>query len=125
MTLSRLKESTASRLVTFLALVAFATGCSTMQPISGSDFVAITAQVDIGDKVKITRSDSSTIKFRVDEISESGIGGDGEFVAFDEIHTIEAGRGELGTGILMATFAVIVVAAVAASASMPTISFAQ
>lgn len=81
-----------ARLVTCIALVAFATACTTMHPVKGSDPAAYAAGIEAGDTVRITRNDLSSVEFEVSALSDDGIGGDGVFVPWIDIRQIDVQR---------------------------------
>lgn len=47
------------------------------------------ANIEVGDKIEITRKDKSSVKFRVTAISDDGISGKGTFVAFSDIKKLQ------------------------------------
>lgn len=105
---------------TLLLLVFFVTttlGCTTLQPVAGTDREAISGQISVGDRIEVTQLDHGIMKFKVDEISESGIGGDGLFVDYRDIRQIRTRKTHLGKtvfGVVGGTAIVLILALVAA-----------
>ncbi len=56
---------------------------------SSNDAQSIASQLKVGDKVQITRSDASDVRFKIEAISNEGIDGDGIFVAYSDIQKIQ------------------------------------
>ena len=56
---------------------------------SSNDAQSIASQLKVGDKVQITRSDASDVRFKIEAISNKGIDGDGIFVAYSDIQQIQ------------------------------------
>jgi len=77
--------ATIYRIFLCLILLTFTVGCSTFQRLPGTDQATITSQVAVGDSVKITKNDGEEVRFKVSEITDSGIGGEGQFVAYSDI----------------------------------------
>ena len=76
------------RSIVFLILVTFTVGCTTMQPIRGTDRETLSNQISVGDTVEIAQKTGGIVRFEVDEISESGIGGEGKFIAYRDIRQV-------------------------------------
>ncbi len=83
-------QTTTGRLCVCLALLIFATGCSTYQRLPGTDAATVKSQVDVGDNVKITKINGEKIEFEVSEVSNTGVGGEGQFVAYADIQEIRS-----------------------------------
>ena len=78
-----------SKLIISIVVVSFAAGCTTMRSLPATDAQSIASQLEVGDKVRITRHDATDAKFRVDTITSEGIGGDGVFVAYSDIQAVQ------------------------------------
>ncbi len=89
MTTATYDHSGFTRVVICFVLIAFTAGCTTMQPVYGTDAESVSAQIKVGDKIEITRNDLSSVKFKVTAISDDGISGDGTFVAFSDIQQLQ------------------------------------
>ena len=89
MTAATYDNSCFTRVVICSVLIAFTAGCTSMQTVSGGDAAGPSDKVWVGEKVKITRNDLSLVKFRVTEISDDGISGDGIFVAYTDIQQLQ------------------------------------
>ena len=83
-------QTTVGRLCVCLALLVFAAGCSTFQRLPGTDAETVKSQVSVGDSVKITKNNGEKVRFKVSEVSDSGIGGEGQFVAYPDIQEIRS-----------------------------------
>lgn len=102
-----------TRFITCLVLIAFATGCTTMRPVDGTDAASFAGQFEVGDKVRITRMDFSTHEFEITEIADDGIGGDGIFIPWSDIQLAEIRRiDRLRTGTVVVLGAAVVLAGV-------------
>jgi hypothetical protein len=80
---------TANKFVISIVLLSIVSGCTTARSLPTNDPQSVASQLEIGDKVRITRSDASEIKFKIDAISNKGIGGDGIFVAYIDIQQVQ------------------------------------
>ncbi len=65
MTTATYDHSGFTRVVICFVLIAFTAGCTTMHPVYGTNAAAVSAQIEVGDKIEITRNDSSSVKFTV------------------------------------------------------------
>ena len=72
-----------------LVLITLTTGCTTMRSLPTTDDQSLASQIQVSDKVKIIRNDSSDVTFKVDAISNEGVSGDGVFVAYSNIREVE------------------------------------
>ncbi len=79
----------ANKIVISIALLSIVSGCTTTRSLPTNDAQSVASQLNIGDKVRITRSDASEVKFKIDAISNEGIEGDGIFVAYTDIQQIQ------------------------------------
>lgn len=114
-----------TRLVACLVLIAFAAGCTTMRPLEGPDPTAFASEIEVGDKVRITRSDFSAVEFEVTNVANDGIGGDGIFVPWADVQQVEIRRiDKLRTGIVVVLGAVVLAGAVLAGSEIGPISLA-
>jgi hypothetical protein len=68
-----------------IVLLAFAAGCTTMRSLPSSDAQSVASQIEVGDKVQVTRNDGSDVEFKVEAISNEGLAGDGVFVTYSDI----------------------------------------
>ena len=89
MTTATYDNSCFTRVVICSVVIAFTAGCTSMRTVSGDDAAGPSDKVWVGNKVKITRNDLSSAKFRVTEISDDGISGDGIFVAYADIQQLQ------------------------------------
>ena len=89
MTTAMYDHSGFTRVVICFVLIAFTVGCTTMRPVYGTSAASVSARIEVGDKIEITRNDSSSVKFRVTAISDDGISGRGTFVAYSDIRRLQ------------------------------------
>lgn len=82
-------DSPICRATVAIVLITFATACTSMRTIPVTDSSGIAAHLSIGDKVQATQSDGRVTEFIVSDITDVGIGGDGEFVAYDDIQSLK------------------------------------
>lgn len=78
-----------TRFIVCFVLIAFTAGCTTMRPVYGTDAASYAAQIEVGDKIEITRKDLTTVEFKVTDLSNDGISGEDTFVAYSDIETIQ------------------------------------
>jgi hypothetical protein len=64
-----------NKIVICVFLISIVTGRTSMRPLPLNDVQSITSRLEVGDKVQITRSDNSDVKFKVEEISNEGLAG--------------------------------------------------
>ena len=98
------------RSIACLVFVTLSTACTIMQPLSATGDQTLSSQIEVGDKVEITRADGSVLTFKVSDVSVSGIGGGGEFVAYSDIRQVSIRQVRMGptVGIIVG---IVVVAA--------------
>lgn len=109
--------SRACKMLVLLLFVTTTLGCTALRPVTGTDRETISAQVSVGDRIEVTRLDHSIINFKVDEISESGIGGGGLFIHYRDIRQVRSKKIRLGRtafGIVGGVAIVLILAIVAA-----------
>ena len=56
-----------------------------MRALPSNDAQSIASQLEVGNKIQITRSDASEVTFKVESISNEGLAGNGIFVAYSDI----------------------------------------
>ena len=71
-----------NKVVICIVLILFVAGCTTMRPLPATDAQSIASQLELGDKVQITRSDAWDVAFRVVSISNERLAGKGFCVAY-------------------------------------------
>ena len=86
------RHASICRAIICIILVTFTVACTSMQTIPLTDREALTSLISVGEKVEVTRHDGEVSTFIVDQFSESGIGGDGYFVEYDDIEQIRVAR---------------------------------
>jgi hypothetical protein len=95
MTTATYNHSGFTRVVIHFVLIAFTAGCTTMQPVYRMDAERVSAQIKVGEIIKITRKDWRSTKFRVTEISDDGIIGYANFVRFSDIQQVQLQNGKI------------------------------
>ena len=73
----------------------------------------------MGDSVKITKNDGEEVRFKVSEITDSGIGGEGQYVAYSDIGEIRSAQFSTGATVgvsVMTGYILLIVLAGAALA---------
>lgn len=83
------KRLTGNNLIIHLVLVSIMAGCTTMQPVYGTDARSLARQIQVGNKINIIRNDESDVTFKVGAVSDEGISGDGVFVAYSDIRQVQ------------------------------------
>ena len=105
-----------NKFIIFLVLIAFTAGCTTMRPLPAIDAQSLARQISVGDKIKIMRNDNTDITFKVSAVSDEGISGARDFVAYSDIRQVHVSKFSTGKTVgLAAVFIVVVVAAVGSS----------
>jgi hypothetical protein len=115
-------KSRPCRTLFLLIFVMTTLGCTTLRPVVGTDKRAISDQISVGNKVEVTLQDHSVTNFRVDEITEIGIGGDGIFIDFRDIrqiHTRKLAVGRTVFGIVGGVGIVVLVALIDSGPFLP------
>ena len=79
-------------LVIILMISSLLNACTSYQPITGTSPENLTATLEAGDRIEITRTDGSEVAMVIDEITPEGISGDETFVSFDEISQVQVRR---------------------------------
>lgn len=75
--------------IIYLVLIAFTAGCTTMRPLPTTSGQSLSSQIEVGDKITIIRNDLTEVTFKVADVSEEGLSGDGLFVAFSDIQQVQ------------------------------------
>ena len=63
-----------------------------MRAIPISDRENMANQILVGELVEITHKDGHIVKFRVEQISESGISGEGQAIAYDDMQQLKVAQ---------------------------------
>lgn len=96
--MSLANERSALRNVAIVMLVVTTiTGCSTMQRVPTPNATIVSSEVEVGDRVEITRINGRKLKFKVTQISPSGVTGKNSFVAYADMRALsvrKAGHGD-------------------------------
>ena len=106
-------QLTVNKFIIYLVLIAFTAGCTTMRSLPATDPQSLASQVEVGDKIKIIRNDLTDVTFNVDAVSDEGISGEGEFVAYSDIRQVQVGQFSTGktVGLVAAIVALVAIAA--------------
>jgi protein involved in polysaccharide export with SLBB domain len=70
----------------FLCL--FAADCTTTSKVPATYWSTLATRIEPGDKVTITKSDGQEVKFKVTEVNNQGITGDGQYVAYADMREV-------------------------------------
>jgi protein involved in polysaccharide export with SLBB domain len=117
MTILKNGNSGLTRSIVCLVLIAFTAGCTTMRPVYGTDATSYATQIEVGDKIEITRNDLTTVQFKVTDISDEGISGDGTFVAYSDIQQVQTVRIKTGATIALVVLGVLAIAGAGAASA--------
>jgi hypothetical protein len=71
-----------------LFLCLFTAGCTTTTKVPATYWSTLATRIEPGDKVAITKSDGQEVKFKVDEVNNQGIAGDGQYVAYADMREV-------------------------------------
>ena len=81
-----------NKFVVYFALIAFLAGCASFETLPGTDAQSLASQIEVGDKIKIMRNDDTDVTFKVSDVSDEGISGDGVFVAYSDIRWVQVSQ---------------------------------
>ncbi len=115
MTTKTISRVSANKLIIFLVLIAFTAGCTTMRPLPAIDAQSLARQISVGDKIKIMRNDNTDITFKVSAVSDEGISGARDFVAYSDIRQVHVSQFSTGKTVGLAAVIIVVLSAGAAS----------
>ncbi len=73
-------------------LLVIGSGCTTTQRLSSTSAGIVSSRVVAGDKVIITKTDGNVVKMKVDDVTSTGLDGDGKFVAYRDMLNIAVKR---------------------------------
>ena len=90
--------------------------CSTMQPVNLENTIqtSYARGVDYGSLVHVKTVDKRSAKFRVTDITEDGLGGNGGFYRFDEMESLKVDVPGSNDTALQVVLGIVAVAALAA-----------
>ena len=100
-----------NKFIIFLVLIAFTAGCTTMRPLPATDAQSLARQIAVGDKIKIMRNDNTDITFKVSAVSDEGISGARDFVAYSDIRQVHVSQFSTGKNLGLAAVIIVVVVA--------------
>ncbi len=108
-----------NKFIIYLVLVAFTAGCTTMRPLPATDAQSLANEIEVGDKIKISRNDYTDVTFKVSAVSDEGISGDGVFVAYSDIRQVQVRQSSTGktVGLVAAIVAGLAIAIIASDIS--------
>ena len=108
-----------NKFIIYLVLVAFTAGCTTMRPLPATDAQSLANEIEVGDKIKISRNDYTDVTFKVSAVSDEGISGDGVFVAYSDIRQVQVRQSSTGktVGLVAAIVAGLAIAIAASDIS--------
>lgn len=112
--------------VVVVMAVALVCGCSTMKPVEMppeqvQQRISEGEIVEVGDTIKIATADDAVYKFKVTELTDLMIGGDGVDIPIDQVVAIETKEFSLGKTAAFAGGATVVWAIIVAAALGGTI----
>ena len=73
-------------------LITFTSACTSTRTISVTDGEILSGQISMGEKIEVTQHDGDVTSFIVDEITDSGIGGDDSFIEYDDIEQVKVAQ---------------------------------
>ena len=82
-------RSASNKVIVYLILIAFTTGCTSMGTLPTTDAQSLLSQIEAGDTIKVVRNDTTEVTFKVTNVSDDGISGDGVFVAVSDIRQVQ------------------------------------
>jgi len=69
--------------------------------MAATDTQSLQQQLSLRDEIEILRKDGTEVRFVVDTIDNSGVGGDGFYVAFKDINELAVRKASIGKNILL------------------------
>jgi len=63
-----------------------------MRTVPVTDRETLSSQISMGEKIEVTQHNGDIVNFSLHEITESGIGGDENFIRFDDIERIRVAQ---------------------------------
>jgi len=109
-------RKTINNFIIYLVLIAFTAGCTTIRPLPTTNGQSLSSQIDVGDKITVIRNDLTEVTFKVADVSEEGLSGDGVFVAFSDIQQVQVRQFSTGRTVAVVAAIVGVLAILASSA---------
>ncbi len=107
---------TGNKFIIYLVLIAFLAGCASFETLPGTDAQSLASQIEVGDKIKIMRNDDTDVTFKVSDVSDEGISGDGVFVAYSDIRWVQVSQQSIVKSVgLMVGIAVVFLALIISS----------
>ena len=67
-------------------------GCVSMQPLPNTYPLFVAEQINAGDKVQITDTNGRTTEMRVEAVTDTGLAGAGQFIAYQDMRAIAVQR---------------------------------
>jgi len=110
--------STSNKFIVYLVLIAFTAGCTSMGTLPTTDTQSLLSQIEAGDTVKVVRNDRTEVTFKVTNVSDDGISGDGVFVAVSDIRQVQIRQFSTGKTLGLVAAIVGVLAIIASSVSV-------
>ncbi len=106
-----------NKFVVFFALIAFLAGCASFETLPGTDAQSLASQIELGDKIKIMRNDDTDVTFKVSDVSDEGISGDGVFVAYSDIRWVQVSQQSIvkSAGLMVGITVVILAIAISSA----------
>ncbi len=105
------------KFVVYFALIAFLAGCASFETLPGTDAQSLASQIELGDKIKIMRNDDTDVTFKVSDVSDEGISGDGVFVAYSDIRWVQVSQQSIvkSAGLMVGITVVILAIAISSA----------
>lgn len=69
--------------------------------MAATDTRSLQEQLSLGDEIEILRKDGTEVRFEVDTIDNNGVGGDGIYVAFEDINELAVRKASIGKNTLL------------------------
>ncbi len=115
------------KIVSALLIILMVSGCTSMKPVEMSpdqvqQKIAAGEVLGVGDKVKIATSDDQIHKFKVTEVTDQKVRGDGIEVPIDEIVAVETKKFSLGKTAALTSGTVVLWAFIVAAALGGTVA---
>ncbi len=115
------------KIVSVVLIILIVSGCSTMKPVEMppdrvQQKISAGEVLSIGDKVKIATRDGEVHQFKVTEINDQQIQGDGIEIPIDEIVAVETKEFSLGKTAALTSGTVVLWALIVAAALGGTVA---
>jgi hypothetical protein len=84
---------TMQRSIVCVVAIALLSGCTTTREVAAIGQEPLDSKIRVGDSVEVEKRDGTTVKFKVQEVSDEGLRGSSVFIATPDISSIRVIEG--------------------------------